>query len=122
MIRQNCRMASDRKTVDFILDQIAAAGTVSAKPMFGEYGLYCDGKMVAIVADDQLFIKPTEAGRAFAGEPEEAPPYPGAKPYLLVDGDRWEDGEWLSELMRVSSEALPAPKPKVPKPARKKTG
>ena len=115
-------MASERKTVDFILDQIAPAGTVSAKAMFGEYGLYCDGKMVAIVADDQLFMKLSEAGRAFAGELQEAPPYPGAKPYLLVDGERWEDGEWLSELVRISSDALPAPKPKAPKRARTKAG
>jgi TfoX/Sxy family transcriptional regulator of competence genes len=57
-------MASKQGTVDFILEQIAAAGTVSAKKMFGEYALYCDGKMVALVCDDQLFVKITEAGKA----------------------------------------------------------
>lgn len=113
-------MASARKTVDYILNQIASAGSVSARSMFGEYGLYCDGKMVAIVADDQLFIKPSEAGRAFAGELEEAAPYPGAKLYLLVVGDRWEDAEWLSELVRISAEALPMPKPKVARRVGKK--
>jgi TfoX/Sxy family transcriptional regulator of competence genes len=41
-------MASRQTTVDFILDQIEAAGTVSAKKMFGEYGIYCDDKMVAL--------------------------------------------------------------------------
>lgn len=60
-------MASQQSTVDFILEQIAAAGSVSAKKMFGEYGIYCDGKMVALVCDDQLFIKPTLAGKAFIG-------------------------------------------------------
>lgn len=111
-------MASDRKTVAFIVDQLAAAGEVSAKPMFGEYGLYCDGKMVGLICDDQLFVKPTAGGRAFAGAIDEAPPYPGAKPCLLVDADRWDDAEWLAELVRISTAELPMPKPKKPKPKK----
>ena len=109
-------MATNRKTVDYILDQIANAGAVSAKPMFGEYGVYCDGKMVAIIGDDQLFIKPTAVGRALAPDAELAPPYPGAKPYLLIDAERWEDGDWLAQLVRATAAELPAPKPK---PAKK---
>ena len=106
-------MASDPKTVEFILDQLAAAGSdVSAKKMFGEYGLYLDGKMAAMVCDDQLFVKPTAEGRAFTGPIEEAPPYPQAKPCLLIDGDRWDDADWLAELLRITAAALPAPKPK----------
>ena len=53
-------MATDRKTVDYIVDQMSKAGAVSARPMFGEYGVYCDGKMVAIIGDGRLFIKPTD--------------------------------------------------------------
>lgn len=109
-------MATDRKTVDYILDQMANAGAVSAKPMFGEYGVYCDGKMVAIVADDQLFIKPTAAGRALAPDAELAPPYPGAKPSLLIEAERWDDADWLANLVRATASELPLPKPK---PAKK---
>jgi TfoX/Sxy family transcriptional regulator of competence genes len=105
-------MASDPKTVAFIVDQLAAAGGVSAKPMFGEYGVYCDGRMVAMICDDQLFVKPTAGGRAFAGAIDEAPPYPGAKPCLLVDADRWDDAEWMAEFVRISAAELPLPKPK----------
>ena len=54
-------MASQQSTVDFLLDQMAGAGALVAKKMFGETGLYCDGKMFAIVADDQLYIKPTDS-------------------------------------------------------------
>ena len=32
-------------------------------------------------------FEPTPAGRALAPDAEDAPPYPGAKPYLLIDGD-----------------------------------
>jgi TfoX/Sxy family transcriptional regulator of competence genes len=102
-------MASRQSTVDFLLDQITGAGDVTARKMFGEYGLYCDGKMVALVCDDQLFVKPTPSGRAFAGAVPEGSPYPGAKPHLLISGERWEDGEWLGELIRISAAELPLP-------------
>jgi DNA transformation protein and related proteins len=115
-------MASGQSTVDYMLEQMARAGTVSARRMFGEYGVYCDGKVVALICDDQLFIKPTEAGRAVAGAIAEGLPYPGARPWLLVDGDRLEDAGWLARLVRVTAQALPLPKPKPvkkPKPAQK---
>ncbi|HEY3798158.1 MAG TPA: TfoX/Sxy family protein [Caulobacteraceae bacterium] len=108
----NCAMASNRKTVDYIVDQIAAAGLVSARPMFGEFGLYCDGKMIAIIGDDQLFIKPTAGGRALAEGALEVSPYPGAKPCLLIDPDRWDDRDWLTDLARTTAAELPASKPK----------
>ncbi|MCK7502621.1 MAG: TfoX/Sxy family protein [Comamonadaceae bacterium] len=35
--------------------------------MFGEYAIYLDGKVVALVCDNQFFVKPTDAGRALLG-------------------------------------------------------
>jgi len=103
-------MVSRQSTVDFILDQIAGAGDVHARKMFGEYGVYCDGKMAALVCDDRFFVKPTDPGRAFIGDCEEATPYPQAKPWLLVPEDRWDDAEWLARLISISAAALPLPK------------
>ena len=105
-------MASDKKTVDFIVDQTAGAGAVSAKAMFGEYGLYCDGKMVGIIGDNQLFIKPTARGRALAVGAKVVSPFPGARPRLLIDPKHWDDSDWMTELVRISSADLPSPKPK----------
>lgn len=105
-------MATSQTTMDYILEQIAEAGTITAKKMFGEYGVYCDGKIVALVCDDQLFIKPTQSGREFIGTCDEQPPYPGAKPYLYIPGDQWEDNEWLSRLIKISATELPLPKKK----------
>lgn len=107
-------MASKNETVDFILDQIRGAGNISAKKMFGEYAIYCNDKVVALVCDDMLFIKPTVSGKSFLGLTDEQPPYPGAKNYYLVSGDLWEDSQWLSELIKVTQEELPQPKPKNP--------
>lgn len=100
-------MASQASTVEFIAEQVAAAGAVSARKMFGEYAIYCDGKLTALVCNDQLFVKPTEAGRAHIGKVNEAPPYKGAKPCFLVSGDQWDDRDWLTKLIRISAAELP---------------
>lgn len=104
-------MASDQNFVDFIIDQIDKAGEVTAKKMFGEYGIYSDGKIFGLICDNKLFIKPTKSGREFIGDVVEASPYPGAKPSFLIQ-DKIEDKEWLSELVRISVKELPEPKPK----------
>lgn len=103
-------MASKQSTVDFILDQAKEAGIIFSKKMFGEYGIYCDNKIVALVCDDMLFVKPTQAGRQFIQDPIEGYPYPGAKAYFLISSDHWEDSEWLATLFRVSTRELPLPK------------
>ena len=105
-------MSSQQKTVDYILEQCAGAGEMTAKKMFGEYGLYCDGKVFAFVGNDQLFLKPTEAGRAYIGDVTEAPAYEGSKMYFLIDGDRWDDADWMAGLVSATANELPAPKPK----------
>ena len=111
-------MASKQGTVDYLVDQMAPAGAIAAKRMFGEYGLYCDGKFFAVVCDDQLYLKPTAAGREWLGAVVEAPPYPGASNWLLVDGERWDDGAWLGRLAALTAAALPPPAPKKPKPPK----
>ncbi|MFZ0545481.1 MAG: TfoX/Sxy family protein [Candidatus Promineifilaceae bacterium] len=104
-------MAYDQNFIEFIVDQIEDAGEVTYKKMFGAYGIFVDKKFIAIVDDSQLFLKPTENGRLFIGAVVEAPPYPGAKMYFLIE-ERLEDSDWLSELFRVTAQELPKPKPK----------
>ena len=104
-------MSSDPGFVEYICDQVADAGVISSRKMFGEWAIYSGHKVVALVCDDRLFVRPTAAGRAFIGEPTEAPPYPGAKPHFLIE-ERIDDREWLTELIRVTERDIPAPKPK----------
>ncbi len=104
-------MASTQNFVDFVLEQISIAGVITAKKMFGEYGIYADGKIFGLICDNKLFVKPTKGGREFIGNVVEAPPYEGAKPAFLIE-DQIEDREWLSELIQISVKELPEPKPK----------
>jgi len=104
-------MASTKDYVDYIVGQIENAGLITSKKMFGEYGIYSDNKIVALICDNQLFVKQTEGGKAFIGDVKEAPPYPGAKMSFLID-DKTDDREWISQLIRITANELPEPKPK----------
>ncbi len=104
-------MASDQEFIDFIIDQVENGCEITYRHMFGGTTLYMNGKVVALVCDNQLFVKPTVAGRAYIGLPVEAPPYPGAKDSFLVQ-DEIEDAEWLTELLVITEQELPAPRPK----------
>ena len=104
-------MASDLAYVQHVCDQLRDVCEVSYKKMFGEYGLYVSGRMVALVCDNQLFVKPTEAGRKLLGTPREGAPYAGAKPHFALD-EHLDNRELLSAVFRATEAALPAPKPK----------
>jgi len=105
-------MACDPRTIEHLLEQLASVDGVSARKMFGEYGVFCGDKMVALVCKDELFVKLTDPGRALAPDAPSVPPYPGAKPCLQISADQWDDADWLCALIRATSVALPAPKPR----------
>jgi TfoX/Sxy family transcriptional regulator of competence genes len=104
-------MASTQDYVDYIIEQIENAGVITYRKMFGEYALYCGRKVVALICDNQLFIKPTAGGKAFIGNVTEAPAYPGAKMSYLIE-DNLDNSDWISELIRITAGELPEPKPK----------
>lgn len=111
-------MATDRETAAFIAEVMEEAGAVSTRAMFGEYALYLDGKVIALICDDTLFLKPTQGALALVAEPEFGPPYPGAKPHL-IGGALLDEPEVLVAVARAIWDDLPAPKPKKPRGARK---
>ena len=111
-------MASTQRTVEYLLEQLAGAGDVSARKMFGEYALYCEGKVVAFICDDRLYIKPTAPGRDLLGEITLGQPYPGAKDYFEIAGEEWADAEALVTIVRTTAAAIPLPAPKKPRKAK----
>ncbi len=107
-------MATSPDTIAFIAEQLAGAGDVSTRKMFGEYALYLDGKVVALVCGDSLFVKPTVGALALVHDPSMGPPYPGAKPHILADA-LLDEPDRLVDVIRAVAQDLPAPKPKKPK-------
>ena len=103
-------MASNTDFVQYIADQCAQAGEINVKKMFGDYGVYCDGKIIGLICDDCFYLKPTEAVRPLLRVVELRPPYDGAKDYFLIaDVD---DRDYLATIVRETYKALPEPKPK----------
>jgi TfoX/Sxy family transcriptional regulator of competence genes len=112
-------MASDREFVKFVCDQLCGAGEISCRRMFGEAAVYLGDKVIGLICDNQLFVKPTEPGRAKIGAPLEAPPFPGANNwFLMADLD---DPEFLADLVRTTAAALPSAKVKTKKTPRAKS-
>lgn len=107
-------MSTRKETAEYVLDQLDPL-PVSVRAMFGEYALYYDGKTVAFICDDTVFMKPTVVAEEVLGPETMAPAYPGSKMYYAVPGENLENREWFQELVQRTAEVLPAPKPKKPK-------
>jgi len=107
-------MATDTGFASYVCDQLRDAGGITARKMFGEYGVYRHGKIVALICDNQFFVKPTPAGEALLGVPTYGAPYPGAKPMFNVS-DLLDDAAALVRLIEATDAALPAPKQKAAK-------
>ena len=110
-------MSTSSDTIIYLSDQLTSLGNrIRTRKMFGEYALYCDERVVALICDDQVFVRITDPGKAFLGSNyQEGLPYPGAKPAMLIGGDIIENKEAFTELINLTAQALPIPKPKKPK-------
>lgn len=103
-------MASNSDFVQYIADQCSGAGEITVKKMFGDYGIYCNGKIFGLICDDCFYLKPTDAARPLLRVIDMRPPYEGAKDYFYIaDVD---DRDYLSLLVRETCKVLPEPKPK----------
>jgi TfoX/Sxy family transcriptional regulator of competence genes len=102
-------MATEKKFVEAVLEKLQPLD-VTAKAMFGEYGLYFQGKNFALVCDNTLFVKITAAGADIAGRIGQGPPYEGAKAAYRISSAKLNDRDWITSLVKVTSDALPPPK------------
>lgn len=109
-------MATGKSRLEHVCDQMEGAGVITARPMFGEFGVYCDGRLVALVCDDQLFLKPTPQAMALLGPVPMLPAYPGGKPMALVD-EALDDADLLGRVVALIAREVPEPKPRKSKRA-----
>jgi TfoX/Sxy family transcriptional regulator of competence genes len=104
-------VSTSKETVAYIEDQLDGLDIRTTR-MFGEYGIYCDNKVVGFICDDTLFIKPSPVDPAVLEGTVLAPAYPGSKDYHSVPGDLLEHREWLHTAIQSTADALPVPPPK----------
>ncbi len=103
-------MASSLDFVEYICEQLSGAGEITYKKMFGEYGIYCNEKIVGVICDNQFFVKKTEAGAAVYPNCEEAAPYTNAKAHFVIDNV--DDRQLMAKFISATYNELPIPKPK----------
>jgi TfoX/Sxy family transcriptional regulator of competence genes len=114
-------MATEQSFIDYVTEQARLGSRLTYKKMFGEYALYLDGKVVAFVCDNSVFIKPSKAAAELAPSLPLGPPYPGAKDYPVAD-ELLDDPDRLRGLIEATAALMPPPKPpKPPKPKKAKS-
>jgi DNA transformation protein len=74
-------MKRTNEFADYTVELCSTLGRVAWRRMFGGYGLYCDGTMFALIADDVLYLKVDDANR---GEFERT----GATPFAYDAGGK----------------------------------
>lgn len=57
-------MSTERAYVDYLLELLEPIPHVTAKRMFGGYGIFRDGLMFGLVADSTLYLKVDDENRA----------------------------------------------------------
>ena len=106
-------MATSESMGAYILDQLGELPSVFIRKMFGEYALYSEGKVVALICRDTLFVKITDPGKEFVGKNyKEGFAYPGARASMEITEGLLADQEWITQLISITEENVPFPKPK----------
>ena len=100
-------MACSLDFIEFVSSQIAAAGTVRCRKMFGEYMVYVDEKPVVLVCDNIPYVKEHEAIKSMMQSAERGFPYKGAKEHYVLDVSR---SDFVVRVVKTLVEVLPYPK------------
>jgi DNA transformation protein len=111
----------DTAFIEHLRELIAPLAAFDARRMFGGWGVYLDGRMCALVADGQLYLKTDAATRA-AFEAAGCAPfvYTGQKQpitmsYWSVPDDALDSSEamapWARRAMQAADRAPPTRRP-----------
>lgn len=103
-------MASSKKYLDFMLEQLSGLDEISYRVMMGEYIIYYRGKIVGGIYDDRFLVKPTKSAVAMMPDADTELPYEGSKEMLLVDNV--ENRDFLRDLLEAMYMELPNVKKK----------
>lgn len=106
-------MAISDEFVAYVLDQFEGWSVVSARKMFGGAGLYCDGVMFGLIADDVAYLKVDDTNRedfikagstAFNPFPEKEKTF--IMSYYEIPADVLEDrqllGTWAERALAIA--------------------
>lgn len=105
-------MVASDSFAEFLREQLAPVGRVSMRRMFGKTGVFCDGVMLGMVADDTLYFRVDDHNRVAFKEAEALPRLNYEKQGNTIDLSFWRVPERLfdepDELVTWARAALAA--------------
>lgn len=84
------RMSASDSFVEFLFELLSPLGRITARRMFGKSGLFCDGVMFGMLAEDTLYLRVDEKNRETFREAEAFPPLNYTKGGTTIDLAFWQ--------------------------------
>lgn len=97
-------MASTKKYLDFVLEQLSLLDQISYRAMMGEFIIYYRGKIIGGIYDNRFLVKNIKSAAEKMPDATLEVPYEGAKKMLLVEG--LENKDFLRELFNAMYEEV----------------
>src|SRR5262249_32473453 len=88
-------MTASDEFAEFLRDQLAPVGRITTRRMFGKTGVFCDGVMLGMVADNTLYFRVDDGNRAAFKEAQSFPPLNYQKKGSSIDLSFWRAPERL---------------------------
>ena len=88
-------MVASDSFAEFLHEQLAPIGHITMRRMFGKTGVFCDGLMLGMVADNMLYFRVDDGNRDAFKEAEVAPPLNYRKRGSTIDLSFWRAPERL---------------------------
>jgi DNA transformation protein and related proteins len=105
-------MVATADFAEFLHDQLRPLGRMTTRRLFGKTGLFCDGVMLGMVADNTLYFRVDDENRALFKEAEAYPPLNYIKGGVAIDLAFWRTPDRLmdepDELLTWARAALAA--------------
>ncbi len=92
-------MSNSKDTVDYFLKRLGNSTKISTRTEYGECKLYIDGKEVALITDDLLYVPVSSESAALENKCETDIPYLGAKNHYVINEDQIASIPNLSKIL-----------------------
>jgi DNA transformation protein len=90
-------MVASAGFAEFLREQLSPLGALTLRRMFGKTGVFCDGLMFAMVADDTLYLRVDDGNAAAFAEAMAYPALSYAKRGQVIDLAFWRAPDRLMD-------------------------
>jgi len=94
-------MKASPEYLNFIMDKLSPIGGIRSRAMFGGYGIFYEGSMFALIAEDTLYFKVNESNRAMYKKAQ-SKPFPHGISYWEVPTEVIEENSKLLDWANLS--------------------